>query len=186
MRSLLHRDLTMADPFETLGVEARFDLDLRALEQRHRDLSKALHPDRYTGAPAAERRLSLGRAIDVNEAFRVLRDPIRRAEALVRRAGIAVGETAEPAAAPALLMEMMDAREELSDAARAKDLTGIVRLGATMTARQDAILARLAQAFDAAAAEPQKMSGALPILGELRYVRRFLDEVSALEEELSP
>ena len=176
----------MADPFETLGVEARFDLDLRALEQRHRDLSKALHPDRYAGAPAAERRLSLGRAIDVNEAFRVLRDPVRRAEALLRRAGTAVGETAEPAAPPALLMEMMEAREELSDVARAKDLEGVRRLGVSMTARQTETIDLLAQAFDAAAAAPEKMSRALPILGELRYVRRFLDEVSALEEELSP
>jgi molecular chaperone HscB len=55
-----------------------------------------------------------------------------------------------------------------------------------MTARQDATIEKLAQAFEAAVTEPQKMSGALPILGELRYVRRFLDEVSALEEELSP
>ncbi len=186
MRSLLHRDLTMADPFETLGVEPRFDLDLRALEQRHRDLSKALHPDRYVGAPAAERRLSLGRAIDVNEAFRVLRDPVRRAEALLRRGGISVGETAEPAAPPTLLMEMMEAREELADVARAKDLAGILRLGTVMTARQADTLALLAQAFDVAGAAPEKMSRALPILGELRYVRRFLDEVSALEEELSP
>src|SRR5262245_41178207 len=89
----------MIDPFETLGVEPRYNLDLRALEQRHRDLSKALHPDRYASAPAAERRLSLSRAIDVNEAFRALRDPVRRAEALVRRAGVPVGETAEPKAA---------------------------------------------------------------------------------------
>jgi molecular chaperone HscB len=176
----------MGDPFETLGVEPKFDLDLRALEQRHRDLSKALHPDRYTGAPAAERRLALGRAIDVNEAFRVLRDPIRRAEALVKKAGVAVGETAEPAAAPALLMEMMEVREELSDAARARDLAAVLRLGAAMTARQEATIEKLARAFDAAATEPQKMSGALPLLGELRYVRRFLDEVAALEEELSP
>src|SRR3954447_26645826 len=98
----------MADPFKTLGVEARFDLDRPALEQRHRELSKALHPDRYVGAPAAERRMSLSRAIDVNEAFRVLKDPIRRAEALLRRAGAAVGETSEPKPAPALLMEMME------------------------------------------------------------------------------
>ncbi len=68
-----------ADPFDTLGVEPRFDLDLAALERRHRDLSRALHPDRYAGAPAAERRLALGRAIDANEALRVLKDPIRRA-----------------------------------------------------------------------------------------------------------
>src|SRR3954469_17524249 len=112
----------MTDPFETLGVEPRFDLDLRAVEQRHRDLSKALHPDRYAGAPATERRLSLSRAIDVNEAFRVLRDPIRRAEALVRRAGVAVGETAEHKASPDLLLEIIEAREALSEARRAGNL----------------------------------------------------------------
>ena len=58
------------DPFETLGVEPRFDLDLTALEKRHRELSGALHPDRYTGRPASERRMALDRAIKVNEAWR--------------------------------------------------------------------------------------------------------------------
>jgi molecular chaperone HscB len=176
----------MTDPFETLGVEARFNLDPRSLEQRHRDLSKALHPDRYASAPAAERRLSLGRAIDVNEAFRTLRDPIRRAEALLRRSGVPVGETGEPQAAPALLMEMMEAREELSEAARAKDLGRVGALGEGMRAREKFTLDRLARAFDEAAADPQKAKSALSILGELRYLRRFLDEVSAIEEELAP
>ena len=97
-----------------------------------------------------------------------------------------MGETAEPPAPPALLMEIMEVREELSDAARARDLPTILRLGATMSARQEATLKKLAQAFQEASAEPGKIIRALPILGELRYVRRFLDEVSALEEELSP
>jgi len=176
----------MTDPFETLGVEPRFDLDMRAVEQRHRDLSKALHPDRYAGAPAAERRLALSRAIDVNEAFRAVRDPIRRAEALVRRAGVPVGETAEPKAAPSLLMEMMEAREELSDAARGKDLAKVSALGAAMSARQRAIEARLGQKLAEAGADQDKIREVLPAIGELRYVRRFLDEVSAIEEELSP
>jgi molecular chaperone HscB len=175
----------MTDPFETLGVEARFNLDLRALEQRHRDLSKALHPDRYAGAPAAERRLSLGRAIDVNEAFRVLRDPIRRAEALVRRAGVPVGETLEPKPAPSLLMEMMEAREELSEAARDKDLERVKRLGQAMAKRNSALLDRLEPEFDDARNDPQRWTKVLLSLGELRYVRRFLDEVSAIEEELA-
>src|SRR4051812_39116195 len=170
----------MPDPFETLGVEARFELDLRALEQRHRDLSRALHPDRYAGAPAAERRLSLGRAIDVNEAFRALRDPIRRAEALMRRAGVIVGETAEPPAAPSLLMEMMEAREELAEAAREKDLARVALLGKAMSARKDTVLARLGRDLDAGSQDPKKLSLVLPALGELRYVRRFLDEVSAI------
>jgi molecular chaperone HscB len=179
----------MPDPFETLGVEPRFQLDLGLLEQRHRALSKALHPDRYTGAPAAERRMSLAKAIDVNEAWRTLRDPIRRAEALLRRAGVDVGEGGEPKASPALLMEMMDAREELGDAARAKDTARVAKLGAAMQAREAAVLGALGRAFDAfddGLGDPPKMAQALPALGELRYVRRFLDEVSAIGEELDP
>ena len=176
----------MADPFETLGVDARFDLDLVALSQRHRDLSRALHPDRYTGAPAAERRMALGRAIDVNEAYRALRDPIRRAEALVRRAGAPVGETSEPKPPAALLMEMMDVREELSDAARAKDLGRVAKLAESMRAREEETLGRLGAAFDAAGNDRGKNAEILPVLGELRYIRRFLDEVNAIEEELAP
>jgi molecular chaperone HscB len=176
----------MADPFDTLGVEPRFALDLKALEQRHRDLSGALHPDRYAGAPATERRLSLSRAIDVNEAFRALKDPIRRAEALMRRAGVPVGETREPAAPPALLMEMMDAREELSDAARARDLARIGALAVAMRARHDDVMRRLGAALDDGPPDPQRIAAALPTLGELRYITRFLDEVSALEDEIAP
>jgi len=62
----------MMDPFATLGVEPRFDLDLGEVARRHRELSRALHPDKYTGAPAAERRLALSRAIEVKDAFRIV------------------------------------------------------------------------------------------------------------------
>jgi molecular chaperone HscB len=167
------------DPFATLGVEPRFDLDLGEVAQRHRELSRALHPDRYTGAPATERRLALSRAIEVNDAFRLVKDPIRRAEALLVRAGVPVGETSEPKPSPALLMDMMEQREELGAARRAKDLAAVLELGAAMRAREDAVLRALGQALGG---EPRT---ALPYLGELRYIRRFLDEVSAIEEELS-
>jgi molecular chaperone HscB len=174
----------MPDPFETLGVEPRFELDLAALEQRHRDLSKALHPDRYVGAPAAERRLALGRAIDVNEAFRVLKDPVRRAEALLARAGVPVGETREPKPPPDLLMEMMELREELAEARQGKDLGKAKALAERMQARRAGVEKKLGAVLDDCGRG--KLDEALPPLGELRYVRRFLDEVAAIEDELSP
>ncbi|MCC6557913.1 MAG: Fe-S protein assembly co-chaperone HscB [Polyangiaceae bacterium] len=175
----------MTDPFDTLGVEPRFDLDLRAVEQRHRDLSKALHPDRYAGAPAAERRLALGRAIEVNEAFRVLRDPIRRAEALFARAGVEIGEAAAPRPSPAFLMDMMESREELSLAAGKRDAARVAALGAAMRGREQRALSALAAGLDGAAGDAQRIRAVLPLLGELRYYRRFLDEASAIEEDLS-
>jgi molecular chaperone HscB len=168
------------DPFATLGVEPRFDLDLGEVARRHRELSRTLHPDRYTGAPAAERRLALSRAIEVNDAFRIVKDPIRRAEALLVRAGVPVGETSEPKPSPALLMDMMEQREELGDARRRKDLAAVHALGEAMRAREVEALRAMGQALAGEA------RGALPYLGELRYIRRFLDEVGAIEEELAP
>lgn len=174
----------MNDPFATLGLAPCFNIDPRELEGRHRDLSRTLHPDRFAGAPAAERRLALNRAIEVNEAFRLLRDPVRRAEALFRLEHVAVGEREEPKASPALLMEMMESREALADAARNKDLAAIHTLGEEMSARQSGVLAALAQGFEKSKGNPQLLRALVPLLGELRYIRRFLDEVSAYEEEL--
>lgn len=175
----------MQDPFATLGIEPRFDIDLRSVEQRHRDLSRALHPDRYTNTPAAERRLALNRAIEVNDAWRILRDPIRRAEAMFRRGGVEVGETGEPKPSPDLLMEMLEAREALAEAARKKDLGAVTKLGEAMRQRQDALLASLGRGFADAKGNPGTLKALLPLVGELRYLRRFLDEVSAHEDELT-
>ena len=56
------------DPFATLGIDRRFDVDLPALEKRHRELSRALHPDRFADAGASERKATLAKAVEVNEA----------------------------------------------------------------------------------------------------------------------
>lgn len=175
----------MADPFATLGVEPRFDLDPSALERRHLELSRALHPDRFASTPAAERRLALGRAIEVNDAFRLLRDPIRRAEALLAHRGCALDERRQPKASPALLMEMMETREELSDAHRRRDHATVERLASAMRARRAEVVARLGRGFAEAEKDAVLLEGVAQTLGELRYIHRFLDEVDAIEEEIA-
>lgn len=167
----------MQSPFVVLEMEPRFDLDPAALEARHKELSRALHPDRYAGRPASERRLALSKAIEVNEAYRALRDPIKRAEAVARSRAIPVGETSEPQPTPALLMEMMEAREELADAGKAKDAPKVEALATAMRAREASVERALAAAFDAKDAPK-----ILALLGELRYVRRYVDETDALLE----
>ena len=58
------------DAFDVLGLPPAFDLDAALLEQRYRELQRALHPDRFVKAQASERRASLARAVSVNEAYR--------------------------------------------------------------------------------------------------------------------
>lgn len=169
------------NPFATLGVEARFDLDLGAVEKTHRELSRALHPDRYASAGASERREALSKAVEVNEAWRVLRDPIRRAEALLALRGLALSEGREPKAAPEFLMEMLEMREALGEAREARDLAAVHRMARAIDERSRAVQADLAAGFGSGAAlEPLAAK-----VGELRFYRRFLDEVSAIEDELA-
>lgn len=169
------------DPFQTLGIEPAFELDSKDLEQRHRELSRALHPDRHVGKTPGERRHALGRAIEVNDAYRIVKDPVRRAEALLARLGLSVEEGAEPKAAPDFLMEVMEQRELLSEARTKRDRAGLERLRATIEAQQADALGRLARAFAAATPDSAALLGAL---GELRYFARFLEEAGAIEDEL--
>ena len=167
------------DPFAMLGVDRRFDLDLKVLEKTHRELSRALHPDKYAQAGASERRAVLEKAASVNEAWRTVRDPIKRAEALFQLAGIKVGEDNEPKATTAFLMEVLEEREALSEARAAKDLAKVRAVGETMTKRAELTQKKLADGF-ASGGDVEKL---VPLLGELRFYKRFLDEVAAIEEE---
>ncbi len=169
------------DPFATLGIDRRYDIDLPALEKRHRELSRALHPDRYTDAGTTERRAVLSKAASVNEAWRILRDPVARAEALFTLAGIPVGERSEPKPSPAVLMDAMDLRGDArrgQGEARSRGDRAPCGPGGCAAPRGRGEARRRLCGGD-------KLEKLVPVLGELRFHRRFLDEVSAIEDALA-
>lgn len=176
--------MKLSDPFDIFQIEPAFSLDLGDLEKRQRDLSRALHPDRHAGKPAHERRQALGRAIEVNAAFRVLKDPVRRAEALMLRLGEPMGEGTEPPADPEFLMEMMERRETLRELARSRDKDGIAALCKQVDEDRARVLESLEKSFAAALGEGSGLGGARLSLGKLRYLRRFFDEANAALDDL--
>lgn len=171
----------MTSPFELLGVPLLFALDEQELERRHRDLSRALHPDRYAGRPSSERREALSRAMSVNEAFRKLRDPLSRAEALLSQLGRDVSESNLPKPDPALLMRVMEQREELSAARRSGDRARIEGLLSRAETETEDATERMADAF---AEDPIPIEEVLKLLGELRYLQRLKQEAGAALDEL--
>jgi molecular chaperone HscB len=181
----------VTDPFDIFQIEPAFALDLTELGKRHRDLSRALHPDRYAGRPATERRAALNRAIEVNEAWRVLRDPVRRAEALLARLGTSLEEGTEPPAPPEFLMTMMEHRETLREAGRSRNKAQVDALCGEVERERERVLGQLNSGFTAAlhpgsAGAPSRDGSHLrPLLGELRYFRRFFDEAEAVLDDLS-
>jgi molecular chaperone HscB len=167
----------VSDPFSTLGVPTRFDLDPIEIERAYRELQKALHPDRHVGKPAGERRIALSKAIEVNEAYRTVKDELSRARALLALRGLEAKD--ERPADPSFLMDVMERREELGVARTNRDVAAARRLGAGVRLAYEVATARVAKLFEDAG-DPAEIA---ELLAEMRYHRRFLDEVRSIEEE---
>lgn len=182
------------DPFELLGVPARFDLDKAEIEARQRDLSKVLHPDRFATAGSVERRAALNKAIAVNEAVRTLKNPVSRGTALLARAlsQTAAGELPEVRVPQGLLMEVMEWREELSNAFGQRDSATVTRIAQTATARRESVMRELTEAFvtlsertGAVAPTDAAVTTVAERIATLKYFERLGEEVRRMEDELA-
>ena len=71
------------DYFTCLGLARRLMIDQNKLEAKFYELSRAFHPDFYQNKSETEQTISLGNAAMLNSAYRILRDPIQRAEYLL-------------------------------------------------------------------------------------------------------
>lgn len=179
------------DPFDLLGVEPRFDLEKADIEGRQRELSKVLHPDRFSNAPAGERRAALGKAMSVNEAARLLKDPVQRGHALLARLerdGAAMAPHGDVRVSPNLLMEVMDWREELAGALTRQDKATVERIAQVARERRAVLLSQLREGFE----QLSNQSGAASLvqtvaqgLAALKYLERLSEEVRRIEDEFS-
>lgn len=98
--------------FELLGLAPRYDLDAHALRQKYLQVSRGVHPDAHGNA---ESTLSLRLSAQLNEAHRVLADPVLRAEYLLELLG---GKSAkeDKRVSPDVLGATVALREELQEA----------------------------------------------------------------------
>jgi molecular chaperone HscB len=75
------------DPFAVFSLPRSLDVDERALEKRYLALSRECHPDHNRAADTEDCAAVLRRSAEINDAWRVLRDPWRRARALLETLG---------------------------------------------------------------------------------------------------
>jgi molecular chaperone HscB len=159
------------DAFGLLGLPPRFDLDPQAIEQAFFAKSKELHPDRFQGG---ERVAALSRTRALNDAYQMIKKPVPRAEYMLARAGVSIGDNEQ--LDPAFLMEILELREELSE--KRQDHAVVTKLQREMRSRRNAAVATLEGLFaanDLAAIKTQ--------LIVLRYLDRYLEECDATLDE---
>jgi molecular chaperone HscB len=183
-----------ADPFAVLGQPARYAVDLAAAEAAFKQLSRQVHPDRFATADPRARRASLARTVQLNEAWRTVKDPLARAAYLLERAGVEVASednrkadpdadpkgTRKVLAPPAFLLEILELSDELSAAKRAGDSVKVAFMAEEMRVRADQSMRTIAAGLEAGTPERLEEAGRAYIA--LRYQRRFLQSAAPRED----
>src|SRR5215467_10335019 len=100
------------DYFEVFGLPRTLGIDLAALEKTFHDLSRKYHPDYFTTAPPAEKTKAVRMTALLNDAYRTLRNPIRRVEYLLSLYGLKSDGSKVP---QSLLMEVFEINEQLEE-----------------------------------------------------------------------
>jgi molecular chaperone HscB len=173
---------TARDKFAVLGLPRSFELDAGQLDEHFRTLSRKLHPDRFARASAKERRFSLEQTTLLNDAYRTLQDPARRAEHLLELRGIRpLSDTAMP---EEFLEEAMADREKLLEAKMEGGKDGVEQLAAGIREKRDAAMAEIAGVLRDPSPQPAALSRASELLARLRYYARYLDEAMGRSPEL--
>jgi molecular chaperone HscB len=86
-----------ADYFAFFGLPRKLNVDVVTLEKDFYALSRKLHPDLSARATAQEQEWSLEQSSLLNDAYRTLRDPIRRTQYLLKLEGVELEEQSKTA-----------------------------------------------------------------------------------------
>ncbi|HEX8986240.1 MAG TPA: Fe-S protein assembly co-chaperone HscB [Bryobacteraceae bacterium] len=166
------------DYFQIFDLPRKLSIDAFHLEQRFYELSRKLHPDRFLRATAAERERSLEASALLNDAYRTLRNPVARAEHLLKLEGREADGSAQ--APPELLAEVFELNEALEEVRDGREAArpGLERdwqRFLVLLGEADAHLDSLSRRYDSG--EPGALEQIRTVLMRRRYLANLLAQV---------
>jgi molecular chaperone HscB len=163
--------------FELFGLAPAFALDAARLEAAYRDIQSKVHPDRFAHAGDAERRASMQMTTQVNEAYRVLKNPVQRASYLLELNGVDTGFETSTAMPTDFLMEQMELRERLEDA---RDTATLALLQKDLAVQAKRLETQIGESIDVR----RDHAGASGLVRKLMFLEKFGDEIDSAYERL--
>ena len=170
----------MNNPFALFNLPVTFQVDSALLNERYLALQKSLHPDNFSAASAQEQRLAIQKSAEINDALRILKDPITRADSII---AINTGETENPEEKSnkdiGFLMQQMEWRETLENIENRKDTDELSAFTKEIDQIRHAILSELSTALS-----EQQWNVARAMTDKLRFIKKLQTEIERVEETL--
>src|ERR1700684_4851 len=201
---------TPVDYFTFFGFPRKLNLDSATLAKDFYALSRRFHPDVFGQANDQERAWSLEQSSMLNDAYRALKDPIKRTEYLLRLEGIeleeqskqatekarAAGELKKQVVPPDLLEEVFELNMHLEELRMQKKmgeddpalLEEIGKAKLSLEEKHDALLNELKTEWkkwdesEDEAARRKALDKMLDVLNRRNYIRNLLRDVNEAME----
>ncbi len=163
------------DFFALLGLERTYDLEPKSLDERFLSVSRHVHPDFFSGAGDQMMGLAQRLSAELNEAVKVLKDPVLRAGYLLEQSG-GPSATADRTVPPEVLSDAMMLREEIEEAKAADDADTLRSVRETVTGKQAALLERIgALARKLPGATDEEKTQLRHTINSVKYYQNMLD-----------
>ena len=145
--------------FDTFNLPELFNIDIDMLNHQYRTLQKTIHPDRFVNATDAEKKQSLQKSTQINDAYQVLKDPIKRASHIISLHQVLKENTLPPD----FLMQQMEWEEEFETI---NDLEQVQLFSDKIDGEKKMLMDLLAMDLD----EKKDWESATNIIGKLKFI----------------
>jgi molecular chaperone HscB len=166
-----------SNDFELFGLPEQFAQDLALIDERWKELQREAHPDRFAAQGTAAQRIAMQWSVRINEAYKRLKDPLKRASYLCELRGSPIDAENNTAMPPEFLMEQMEWREELEGARNAEDLD---KLEEELLRARDGTLKQIERLLD----REKNAHAAAQRIRALMFIERFGHDVEKRLEQL--
>jgi molecular chaperone HscB len=167
----------MQNYFALFNLPEQFDLDKQVLDAAWRTIQKEAHPDRFVYSPESEKRAALEWASLANDAYQVLRNPVKRAAHLCHIKGYR-----EDAGLPVpsdFIFEQIEWRELLDNARIDNDFEGLEKISNRLRERITGQMQLIKKELDS-----DCFADALQEIRKMIFLQKFSEEVSVVFDEL--
>lgn len=172
--------------FTFFGLDRKLTIEPDLLQRRFYELSRKWHPDRFSRKPASEQAEALEATAILNDGYRTLKDPVKRAEYLLTEEGFPIGEQRSKDVPAELLEEVFElnmALEELKegDESARPQLAAARNNFLQMRSDIDSQLTSLFARYDASEERSETARQALNeirgVLNRRRYIENLIRDV---------
>ena len=171
----------MTDYYALLGIPRSLNLSLDTLQQRFYELSRQLHPDRFMRKSEAERQAALETSSNLNDAYRTLKDPIKRAEYVLSQEGFEIGEQRSKDVPPELLEEVFELNMALEEMRGGEESARpqLEQAEKNFTSMLESIHTQLQGLFEKYDSNPDRdvLSEIRAVLNRRKYILNLVNEV---------